>query len=281
MASSLPWTPPKANDLDLMTTIIILEFASFLDSDGRPLGEAAVVLEQVLSSFSELSAWKSTRWGPRSDHKHGIIIIIVWNSLLPPDNSPFLRKGTLPQSSLLQPLAFFLTSEPRVLNIPLHPALQPPDYQLRDGTFELELLHLPHNTRLLNDRAFSALFCAMTPFVESEDNRIDSTPSDFKSGHRGWLLDDQSIEPALVNAILLHYSSLEAERRFKDTTVPHNGMLRYQDHPESLYQRKFIDVLAGLAEYGVQRESFHFRLKRWEPDPIPSVPRRTTCCTIQ
>ncbi|KAL8684700.1 MAG: hypothetical protein Q9224_006179 [Gallowayella concinna] len=270
-----------ANHLDLLTTIIILDFASVPDSDGRPLGEAATVWEQVLSSISELPGWKSTRWGPRSEQKHEIIIMIVWQFLFPPYDFAFSPKDPLSQSSPLQPFAPILTSKPRILNIPLYPALRARDDQLPDATFELELLYLPNDTRLLNDRVFGALFCAMTPFVISEDNRPHPPPCDFEAGHRGWLLDDKSMDSMPVNVILLHYPSLEGERRFKDPAVPHRGMLQGLDHPERLYQQKFLDVLAGLAGYGVQRETIHFRLNSWKPTTISNSPRHAACCTIQ
>lgn len=76
MASPLLWTPPENHHLHLMTTIIIFEFACSLDSDTRPLGDAAQVWDQVLNSISELPGWKSTKWGPQSDDKHRVVVII-------------------------------------------------------------------------------------------------------------------------------------------------------------------------------------------------------------
>ena len=59
-----------------MTTIVILEFKSFLDSDGCPLGEDATVLKGVLSSVAKLPGWDRTQWGPRTNDNHGVVVLI-------------------------------------------------------------------------------------------------------------------------------------------------------------------------------------------------------------
>lgn len=76
MATSLLWTPPENNPLHQLTTIVMLEFKSFLNSDGCPLDEAATVLKGVLSSVSKLPGWDCTQWGPRSNEKHGVVVLI-------------------------------------------------------------------------------------------------------------------------------------------------------------------------------------------------------------
>ncbi|KAL8990300.1 MAG: hypothetical protein Q9169_008156 [Polycauliona sp. 2 TL-2023] len=257
VASSLLWKPPRDTHGNSMTTILILDFASDLDPDGRPIGEAAKIWDRVMAFISKIPGWDSTKWGPRSDDKHGIVVLIVWNFLIPPDDFPLSRKQPLAQSSPLRALGHLLTSEPRLLNVPLFPAPQIADYLYISGTLELELLYLPQNTQPYKEPALKRLFESMTDFVDSQVYRIDTPPWDFHSGHRGWLLETLDSTP--VHVIMLHYESLEAEQRFKDPNIAHRGML--QDiSPESLYQRKFLDVLPGLADHGVQRESFHFRL---------------------
>ncbi|KAL8894395.1 MAG: hypothetical protein Q9192_004358 [Flavoplaca navasiana] len=269
-----------------MTTIVILDFASSIDSDGRPIGNVASVWDRVLMSISKIPGWKSTKCGPQSDDKHGVIILIVWRFKSPPDGFPFLFKEPSSLSSPLRPLTALLASKPRVLNVPLFPAPElPQDYLLSTGTFELELLHLPQDTRLHTDRTFDTLFRRMTVFLESQIDRCDTPPFDFHSGHRGWLWDEETKEGTIdstpVHIIILHYSSLEGERRFKDPNVAHKGMLRYQDGSESLYQRYYLEVLADLEPYGVRRESVHFRLKRWTQDVASTATNYRHCCSMQ
>ena len=172
-------------------------------------------------------------------------------------------------------------SGPRLLNVPLFPAPQTPqDYLLKTGTFDLELLHLPRDTQLHKDRRFRELFKTMTLFVESQIDRYCPQPWDFHSGHRGWLCDEDTLGTIPVHVIILHYPSLESERRFKDPNLAHKGMFLYGDHPERLYQDRYLDVLADLATYGVQRESIHFRLKVWRPHRSSTIPKSSSCCTI-
>ncbi|KAL9037486.1 MAG: hypothetical protein Q9180_003686, partial [Flavoplaca navasiana] len=208
-----------------------------------------------------------------------------WRFKSPPDGFPFLSKEPLSQSSPLRPLTNLLVSKPRVLNIPLFPAPElPQDYLLPTGTFDLELLHLPQDTRLHTDRTFDTLFRRMTVFLESQIDR-NTPPFDFHSGHRGWLWDKETKEVTIksipVHVIILHYSSLEGERRFKDPNVAHKGMLRYQERSESLYQRYYLDVLADLEPYGVRRESVHFRLNRWTPNVACTATYNRQCCSMQ
>ncbi|KAL8890669.1 MAG: hypothetical protein Q9192_005839 [Flavoplaca navasiana] len=281
MESSLLWAPIE-NHLCLMTTIIILNFAPVLDSKGRPLGKAAEVWDNVLVSFSKLSGWKSTKWGPRTDDKHGVVLVIgassiytqpnavsspfiVWNFMLPPNGFSFSRKEPLSQSSPLLPLSHLLASEPRVLNVPLFTAPEPREDQLGTATFDLELLFVPRNPHLYDDPTFIPLFRNLDTFVESQDD-FGRSPSDFQIGHRGWLLDEVTFNSLPVHIIILHYPSLQSERRLKDPNVAHEGMPAHMDHPESLYQRYYLDTLAKLAAYGVERESLHFCLSLWRSD---------------
>ena len=64
-----------------MTTVVILEFTSLLNSEGRPSGEGAFVWNRVLRSISELSGWKCTKWGPQSNDKHRIVALIGTQSI--------------------------------------------------------------------------------------------------------------------------------------------------------------------------------------------------------
>ncbi|KAL8658852.1 MAG: hypothetical protein Q9226_000742 [Calogaya cf. arnoldii] len=298
MACPLLWTSPTDNRAYSMTTIILLDFASSQDPEGRPLGKAVKVWNRVLSCFSKLRGWESTKWGPLSDDKPGTIVVIgargnlhpassgwltltVWNFLKPPPDFPFSPKEPLSRSSPLRPLTDLLKSKPRLLNAPLFPAPRTPHYLLGAGTFELELLYLPPDACLYRDLTFSCLFSAMSVFLESQINRFDTPPWDFHSGHRGWLFDEESLDSVPVHVIILHYSSLEGERRFKDPAIAHEGMSPYQDRPESLYQRLYLDKLAGLALYGVRRESVHFRLNLWKPDRVSLIQRYGQLCTIQ
>ncbi|KAL8991620.1 MAG: hypothetical protein Q9169_007815 [Polycauliona sp. 2 TL-2023] len=257
MANSLLWKPPRDTHGNSMTTIMILDFASDLDPDGRPIGEAAIIWDRVLISLSKLSGWESTKWGPRSDDKHGIVALIVWNFLLPPEDFSLSRRQPSAQSSPLRPLAHLLTSTPRLLNVPFFPAPRITDYLLGVGTLELELLYMPQFTQPNVEWNFRTSFYSLTAFVESQHDRIDGPPWDFRSGHRGWLLETQDSTP--IHVIILNYESLEAEHRFKDPDVAHKGMIQPFD-AQDLYQRKFLDVLASLTIYGVKRESLHFRL---------------------
>lgn len=181
----------------------------------------------------------------------------------------------------MKPLAHLLSAEPRVLNVTLFPAPEPRDDLLGDATFELELLHLPLDTRVYDDPTFRSLFGAITTLAELHSNRIHPPPCDFHSAHRGWLLDEETLDSMPVHVMILHYPSLESERRFKDSNVLHEGLLLYQDSPESIYQRNFLDTLASLTSYGVQRESLHFRLNLWKPDTGSTTPKQVRCCTIQ
>ncbi|KAL8928649.1 MAG: hypothetical protein Q9172_000864 [Xanthocarpia lactea] len=255
---------------------MILKFTSSLDADGRPLGEAAPLWNSMLTSISYLPGWESTYWGPQSDDKHGLIVISVWKFLSPPQNFPFSRRQPLSQSSPLRPLIHLLTPESRLLNVHLFPE---PHFNiiLGRGSFELELLYLPQQTQFYEDRKFRDLFRIITQFVEIQGNRLDSLPRDFHDGNNGWLFDEETLESVPVHIILLEYDSLEAERRFKDP----NAAQSPQGNPEKLYQRSFLDPLAGLAEYGVQRESLHFRLNFRTPLPVYSIERDDRCCTIQ
>lgn len=184
--------------------------------------------------------------------------------------------------SPLRPLSDLLASEPRILNASLFPAPHTPQYYLLEaGIFELELLYLPQDTQLHKDRTFNSLFCGMTAFLESHNYRFDGMPFDFHSGHRGWLLDEKILESMPVHVVILHYPSLEGEKRFKDPNIAHQVMLHYLDQPESLYQRQYLDVLADLAGYGVQRESIHFSLGMWKPERPSTVSKQGCCCTVQ
>ncbi|KAL8881428.1 MAG: hypothetical protein Q9198_001371 [Flavoplaca austrocitrina] len=280
-----------------MTTIIILNFAPVLDSKGRPLEEAAEIWDHVLTSFSKLSGWKSTKSGPRTDDKHEIVLVIgassiymqrnavsspflVWNFMLPLDGFSFSRKEPLSQSSPLLPLAHLLASEPRVLNVPLFTAPEPREDQLRSATFDLELLFVPRNPHLYDDPTFLPLFRNLDTFVESQDD-FGRSPCDFRIGHRGWLLDEGTFNSLPVHIIILHYPNIESERRFKDPNVTHQGMPAYMDHPESLYQRCYLDTLSRLAAYGVDRESLRFCLSLWRSDEDLPVRRSSRCCIIQ
>ncbi|KAL8978264.1 MAG: hypothetical protein Q9205_006111 [Flavoplaca limonia] len=213
-----------------MTTVVILEFTSLLDSEGRPSGEGAFVWNRVLRSISELSGWNCTKWGPQSNDKHRIVALIVWKFLLPQDDFLFSRRQPLAASSPLRPLAPLLTTEPRLLNAPFFPAPEVADYLLGTGTSELELIYLPQDAQVYKDQDFRTLFDSMAAFVECQGNRIDTPPWDFRSGHRAWVLEETD-DFMPVHAIILHYESSEGERRFKDPDVAHEGML-LGEHPE-------------------------------------------------
>lgn len=166
------------------------------------------------------------------------------------------------------------------MNVPFYPAPDIADYLLRVGTSDLELIYLPQDKLLYSDRTFHDLFHAMDVLVESKWNRTDSLPWDFRAGHRGWLSAEETVNSTPVHVIILHYESLERERRFKDPNVAHEGM-ESGDSREALYKHKFHDVLASLADYGVQRESIHFRLTFRTPQPVSGVPRRDCRCSLQ
>ena len=76
MACPLPWIPPTNHHLNLMTTILIVEFDAFFDPNGRPLGDATFVWDRVLSSIAKLPGWKGTQWGPQNDDKHSVVVVI-------------------------------------------------------------------------------------------------------------------------------------------------------------------------------------------------------------
>ncbi|KAL8856349.1 MAG: hypothetical protein Q9178_007040 [Gyalolechia marmorata] len=254
---------------------MVLKFTLPLDADGWPLGETAALWNRVLNSVSFLPGWRSTHWGPQSDDKHGLIVITVWKFLSPPQDFPFSHRQPVSQSSPLRPITHLLMPDSRLLNVPLFP--QPHfGIKLGIGSFELELLYLPQQTQFYKDRMFHHLFDNITQFVERQGNRIDSLPYDFRSGHHGWLSDEETLESVPVHIILLQYESLEAERHFKDPNA-----VQSPRNPEKLYQHRFLDPLAGLADYGVQRESLHFRLNFRALQPVYSTPRDDRCCTIQ
>ena len=205
-----------------------------------------------------------------------LLILAVWTFLSPRQDFPFSRRQPLSESSPLRPLTHLLTPDLRLLNVPLFPE---PHFNIILGrrSFELELLCLPQETQFYEDRKFRDLFRKITQFVEIQGNRLDSLPRDFRNGYNGWLFDEETLESVPVHILLLQYDNLEAERRIKDP----NAAQSPQGNPEKLYQRSFLDPLAGLADYGVQRESLHFLLNFRTPLPDYSAPRDGRCCTIQ